>query len=67
MSGENDLLTINDIAALTGKDPDAIRKAIKRKQLKGRKFGPIWVATRKDFEAWNSNPDSHRRGPKRKN
>ena len=66
MSGENDLLTINDIATLTGKDPNTIRKAIKRKQLKGKKLGPIWVTTRKDFDAWNSDPESHRRGPKKK-
>ena len=59
-------LTTAEAARVAGVDASAIRHAIRRGHLRATKHGRDWEITRKDLDAWLSNPDYHKTGPKRK-
>lgn len=46
------LLTVEDVARLSGFGPKAVRKAIARGELRGRKLCGRWRIREEDYEAW---------------
>lgn len=56
-----DLLTVQDVAALKEVDETSVRRAIVATTLKGFRKGKVYLVLRRDAEAWTP----QRRGRKR--
>jgi excisionase family DNA binding protein len=61
----DDVLTLEEVAALFKLPPDAIQTAIKDGQLPGRRFGKEWRFSRSAVLAWLSHGDSGEQGRRR--
>lgn len=63
MSELEEIISTDEAAELSGKSPEAIRKALQRGSLRGRHIGRRWVTTRAELREWLSwGPVERRRG-----
>lgn len=52
MTDLDDVLGVDEAAEAAGKSSVAVRKALQRGSLRGKKVGRDWVTTREDVLAW---------------
>ena len=65
----NDWLTVQDAAKLSGYRADHLRELIRDGKLEAQKFGPIWAVNRQSLLTYMKNAlqsDDRRQGPKSK-
>lgn len=46
------IYSVTEAARLADRSTQAICLALRRKRLKGRKIGKVWIILKPDFEAW---------------
>lgn len=57
-----DPLHVTDAAALTGRHPDVIRRAIRGRRLPASRDGHVYLLRRRDVERWDKSLSRRRRG-----
>ena len=65
----NDQLTVQEAATLSGYRADHLRELIRDGKLEAQKFGPIWAINRQSLMAYMNEAlksDDRRHGPKSK-
>lgn len=65
----NDWLTVQEAAKISGYRADYLRELIRNGKLEARKFGPIWAVNRPSLMIYMSEAlksDDRRHGPKSK-
>jgi excisionase family DNA binding protein len=69
MANNNDWLTVQDAAKLSGYRADHLRELIRSGKIGARKFGPIWAVNRQSLLSYMNEAlksDDKRHGPKSK-
>jgi excisionase family DNA binding protein len=64
---EEDWITTNEAADLSGYHVNYIRQLVRARKLKARKFGPVWQVSKQsllDYLARAERSDDKRQGPK---
>jgi excisionase family DNA binding protein len=49
MATNDEWLTVNDAANLSGYDPEHIRRLIRENEIKARKFSIVWMVSRESL------------------
>ncbi|MGH2537507.1 MAG: helix-turn-helix domain-containing protein [Candidatus Promineifilaceae bacterium] len=63
----SDWLTTAEAAALSGYSIEYLRRLLRRGELPGRRFGPVWAISREALDAYlqeSKQSSDGRRGPK---